>query len=155
MSAVVAQSHPFLRPMRESDIEEVLAIESVVYSQGWTGGIFRDCLRVGYSCWVYEDEEGTVIGYGIMSVAAAEAHILNVSIKPKRQGEGLGRRMMKHLLAIAREGGASTAFLEVRPTNFVAIGLYESIGFVQAGVRHNYYPADDGKEDAIIMAMEL
>lgn len=154
MSAVIDQPQPVLRPMRDADIAGVMAIESVVYNHGWTEGIFQDCLRVGYSCWVDEDE-GEVVSYGILSLAAGEAHILNVSVKPERQGEGLGRRMMEHLLALAVERGADTAFLEVRPSNYVAIGLYESMGFIQAGIRPDYYPAEQGREDAVIMAKAL
>ena len=154
MSTVIDQPQPLLRPMRDGDVGELMAIESVVYSHGWTEGIFLDCLRVGYSCWIHENE-GEVISYGILSLAAGEAHILNVSVKPERQGEGLGRKMVEHLLSIARQRGADTAFLEVRPSNYVAIGLYEDIGFIQAGIRPDYYPAEKGREDAVIMAMAL
>jgi ribosomal-protein-alanine N-acetyltransferase len=154
MSAVIDHSRARLRPMREEDIAGVMAIESVVYTHGWTEGIFLDCLRVGYSCWIHEDD-GEVVSYGILSLAAGEAHILNVSVKPERQGEGLGRRMIEHLLTLARERGADTAFLEVRPSNAVAIGLYESLGFIQAGIRPDYYPAEKGREDAVIMAKAL
>lgn len=154
MSAVIDQPQPTIRPMRESDVVAVMDIESLVYTHGWTSGIFLDCLRVGYSCWVMEEHDET-IGYGILSLAAGEAHILNVSIRPERQGEGLGRRVVEYLLELARDWGADNVFLEVRPTNYVAIGLYEKIGFIQAGIRPDYYPADDGREDAVIMAMAL
>ena len=154
MSAVIDQSQSQLRPMRDSDVTGVMDIESLVYTHGWTTGIFLDCMRVGYSCWVQEDD-GEVISYGILSIAAGEAHILNVSVKPERQGEGLGRLMVEHLLGIARQREAEIVFLEVRPSNYVAIGLYENIGFVQAGIRPDYYPADKGREDAVIMAMAL
>ena len=154
MSVVRSETAPQIRPMLDSDVEAVLAIEDRVYKHGWTDGIFRDCLRVHYSCWVMLAGE-TVIGYGVMSAAAGEAHILNIAIAPEQQGHGYGRSFMHFMLEASRHHGADTAFLEVRPSNRVALRLYDSIGFNQVGVRHDYYPADKGREDAIIMARPL
>lgn len=154
MSAVMDEATPLIRPMLDSDVDGVMAVETQVYEQGWTSGIFHDCLRVHYSCWVMVEEE-RVIGYGIMSAAAGEAHILNVAVAPAEQGRGLGRSMMQFLLETACHHGADTAFLEVRPSNRIALRLYDSLGFNQVGVRRNYYPADVGREDAIIMARPL
>jgi ribosomal-protein-alanine N-acetyltransferase len=140
--------------MLDEDVAAVMAIEGQVYPHGWTEGIFLDCLRVRYSCWVLE-QEGRVIGYGIMSVAVGEAHILNVAVDPASQGQGRGREMLMHLMQTGRRHGAETAFLEVRPTNQVAIRLYETAGFHQVGLRRDYYPADKGREDAVIMARDL
>jgi len=154
VSAVMDEATPLIRPMLDSDVDGVMAVENQVYEQGWTSGIFHDCLRVHYSCWVMVEEE-QVIGYGIMSAAAGEAHILNIAVVPAEQGRGLGRNMMQFLLETARHHGADTAFLEVRPSNRVALRLYDSVGFNQVGVRRNYYPAEGGREDAIIMARPL
>jgi ribosomal-protein-alanine N-acetyltransferase len=154
MSAVIESPQPLLRPMLEEDIEAVLAIENEVYPHGWTEGFFRDCLRVRYSCWVLE-QGGELVGYGIMSAAVGEAHILNVAVAPSCQGRGLGRDMLMHLLQLAGRHGAETAFLEVRPSNQIAIRLYETTGFHQVGLRRDYYPADKGREDAVIMARAL
>ncbi|MGM0595374.1 MAG: ribosomal protein S18-alanine N-acetyltransferase, partial [Pseudomonadota bacterium] len=96
-----------------------------------------------------------LIGYAILSAAAGEAHILNIVIAPERQGQGLGRRFMAFLLQTARSHGADTAFLEVRPSNRIAVYLYESIGFRQAGLRRDYYPTGRGREDALVMARSL
>ncbi len=95
------------------------------------------------------------IGYGILSVAAGEAHVLNVCVAPEHQGRGLGRRLLGRLLDLARWHRVERVFLEVRPSNPVAIGLYERAGFNEIGRRPNYYPAKGGREDAIVMAMEL
>jgi ribosomal-protein-alanine N-acetyltransferase len=154
MSASVTPHLFNTRPMREEDLPSVLEIERKVYGYPWTEGIFRDCLRVGYCCWLHE-EDGQVTAYGIMSVAVGEAHILNVCVDPARQRRGLGRHMMKHLLSLAVRHGADTALLEVRPSNRAALGLYESMGFNQVGWRRNYYPAADGREDALILALSL
>lgn len=154
MSAVPSEAVPRLRPMREEDVPGVMVVELLNYPYPWTEGIMRDCLRARYSCWVYETDE-VVIGYGILSVGAGEAHVLNISVHPEFQGLGLGRELMAHLLDTARNRGADTVFLEVRPSNRAAVHLYESMGFNQAGLRRDYYPAARGREDALIMALAL
>jgi ribosomal-protein-alanine N-acetyltransferase len=154
VSVAREQLRPMLRPMLDSDVEAVMVIEEQVYPHGWTAGIFHDCLRVHYSCWVME-QAGQLIGYGILSAGGGEAHILNIAISPDCQGKGLGRQLMQFLLEAARHHGADTAFLEVRPSNRIALRLYDTMGFNQVGLRRGYYPSDKGREDAIIMARSL
>ena len=145
-----------LRKMRKADLTKILEIEAKNYAFPWSEEIFKDCFSVlSYSCWVCEDPEESVIAYAILSVAAGEAHILNISVDPKAQGLGVGRKMMEHLIACAGKK-AETLFLEVRPSNSKAQALYESLGFNEIGVRKNYYPAEkNGREDAIMLALEL
>lgn len=143
-----------LRPMRESDLVAVHAMEERAYEFPWTLGIFRDCLRSDYPAWVLE-EGGIIVGYVLMSVAAGEAHILNVCVAPEQQGRGLGRKLVRAILHVARGRAAERVFLEVRPSNVGAIALYHDEGFNEIGRRPRYYPAKDGREDAIVMAMEL
>ncbi len=142
------------RPMRTSDIKLIVAIENQVYHFPWTSRTFHDCMKIGYFCWVCEriDE---VIGYGILSLGAGEAHVMNVCVSPKYQRQGLGRRMMKKLIEIALENYSRTLLLEVRPSNTVAVQLYLSMGFNEIGIRKNYYPARDGREDALMFSKEL
>ena len=154
MSAALKDPSFWLRPMVEADVEAVLAVEEAAYSHPWTDVIFRDCLRVGYCCWVALSG-GQIIGYGVMSVGAGECHILNLCVHPERQGQGLGRRILRRLLAIARAHGADTALLEVRVSNGRAIALYESEGFGEVGRRRGYYPAEGGSEDAVVMATAI
>jgi len=151
-----ARSLPFaqLRPMRLEDLEQIAAIEQQAYSHPWTEGIFRDCLRAGYSCWSLE-QAGEIIGYGILSAAAGEAHVLNVCVLPEAHGEGHGRRLMKRLIDLARWHQAERIFLEVRPSNSRAIGLYQRLGFAEIGRRPGYYPDGKGREDALVMALSL
>ncbi len=151
MSAVLRQSGAVFRPMNESDLYPVMAIESRAYSFPWTMGIMRDCLRVGYSCWVFE-QDGDILGYAFMSIAAGEGHLLNICVRPELQGKGLGKKLLKHLLSVARRQGADTLFLEVRPSNTSAVKLYESQGFNEVGQRKHYYPDHDGREDAMVLA---
>ena len=144
-----------LRPMREADMDAVMDVELRAYPFPWTHGIFRDCLHAGYPMWVQE-QAGQLVGYGVLSVAAGEAHLLNLCTAPGHQGRGLARRMLQALLRIARAQEAQRVFLEVRPSNPRAIALYERSGFNEIGRRPRYYPDHDGRrEDAIVMAMEL
>lgn len=143
-----------IRPMQIADVEIVMQIELLSYEFPWSEGIYKDCLNVGYGCWIVEYAQ-KVVGYGIMSAAAGEAHILNLCIREDFRGVGLGRMLLNHLLDLSRGHRADTVFLEVRPSNLPAYRLYEQEGFAEVGLRRNYYPARDGREDAIIMAKEL
>jgi ribosomal-protein-alanine N-acetyltransferase len=156
VSAVAADaaSRAALRPMREDDLDTVMEIERRAYPFPWTRGIFRDCLRAGYPAWVL-DAGDHVAGYGLLSVAAGEAHILNVCADPALPRQGHGRRLLRALLQQARGRGAQRVFLEVRPSNSAAIALYHAEGFNEIGRRPRYYPAAAGREDAIVMALEL
>ena len=154
MSAVLDLPEPLSRPMRESDLQRVLLVEREAYRYPWSEGVFRDCLRVGYCCWVIE-REGTVEGHGILQVGAAEAHVLNLCIRPAAARQGLGRALLERLLEVALGHGAETAFLEVRPSNHAAIALYREAGFTEVGVRRGYYPSTRGREDALIFARAL
>ncbi|MDH7453437.1 ribosomal protein S18-alanine N-acetyltransferase [Luteimonas composti] len=154
LSADAAQSRATLRPMREDDLDRVMRIEVRAYPFPWTAGIFRDCLRAAYPAWVLVEDE-RILGYGVLSVAAGEAHVLNVCIAPEDQGRGHGRRLLRALVRAARGQAAQRVFLEVRPSNPNAIALYHDEGFNEIGRRPRYYPAHEGREDAIVMAKEL
>lgn len=143
-----------LRPMREDDLDTVLDIELRAYPFPWTRGIFRDCLQASYPAWVMQRND-TIIGYGMLSLAADEAHVLNVCTTPEEQGQGHGRRMLRALLQLARGRGVQRVFLEVRPSNAPAIALYHAEGFNEIGRRPRYYPAKSGREDALVLAKEL
>ena len=143
-----------IREMSSDDLGRVIDVEIAAYEHPWTLGIFRDCLRVGYSCWVYEDEDA-VVAYGIVMLSGAEAHVLNLCTHPDYQRRGIGRLMLNHLIQVSRESGADTILLEVRESNIVAMQLYLSADFHQLGVRTGYYPDHEGREDAIILAKSL
>ena len=143
-----------IRPMHELDLPIIAAIEKSAYQFPWSEGIFRDCLRVGYICRVI-DVAGDLGGYGIMSVGAGEAHILNVCIRDDYRSRGFARKVLLYLLERARGAGMSEAFLEVRPSNVAAARLYHSLGFEQVGVRRGYYQATVGREDAAVLRRVL
>ena len=96
------QSQLSLRPMRPADLDAVMVIEHRGYAFPWTQGIFADCLRSGYPAWLLEDL-GLPVGYGILSVAADEAHVLNICIDPLVQSRGLGRLVLRRLIEDARQ----------------------------------------------------
>jgi ribosomal-protein-alanine N-acetyltransferase len=143
-----------IRPMMEIDLPDVAGIEQQSYAFPWSENIFRDCLRVGYTCRAL-DLTGQIIGYGVMSLGAGEAHILNVCVRDEFRNLGFGRRLLEHLLERAVASGVTEAFLEVRPSNLSAIRLYQRLGFEQIGIRRGYYQAPDGREDAIVLKREL
>jgi len=142
-----------LRPMREADIVAIVPIERRAYPYPWTEGMFRDCLRAGNSCWRLLQGD-ILLGYGILSTGADEAHVLNLCIDPDHQGHGHGRWLLRALIAHIRPR-AQRIFLEVRPSNVHAVALYHSEGFNEIGRRPRYYPTPGGREDAVVMAMEL
>ncbi|MCC7464108.1 MAG: ribosomal protein S18-alanine N-acetyltransferase [Gammaproteobacteria bacterium] len=143
-----------IRPMREADLVHVARIEHESYRFPWTEGIFHDCLRVGYTCLVAEIDH-LLVGYGVLSAGAGEAHLLNVCVLERVRCRGLGRRLLLELLARARASAADVVFLEARPSNTAAIRLYQALGFVQIGVRRGYYQAAGGREDAIVLRLTL
>jgi ribosomal-protein-alanine N-acetyltransferase len=153
MSAAV---HPRteIRLMQSADLKSVAAVERAAYQYPWSLGIFRDCLLAGYYC-VVLDVSGSVTGYGVMSIAAGEAHLLNLCVHPNAQRLGYGKRLLEALMLKAAEADADKVFLEVRPSNRIALTLYATAGFAQIGIRPAYYQAENGHEDAVILAATL
>ncbi len=154
MNALVAPIVHAFRPMASVDVDRIILIERAAYRYPWTRGNFVDCLSSGYSCWVAEI--GTeIVAYSILMAGAGEGHVLNCCVAPDWQGRGLGRQMMQRLMSSAPDYGVETLFLEVRPSNAKAIDLYDSLGFEAVGLRRHYYPADQGREDALVMRCDL
>lgn len=153
MAAVVKPGFQ-VRGMQSGDLDAVSTLENIAYEFPWSSGIFRDCLKAGYPCWVLCVDDAFA-GYGILSMGAGEAHLLNICVAPNQRGKGLGRRFLMRLIDIARWNAAERLFLEVRPSNPLAKQLYESVGFSEIGRRPRYYPARDGREEAIVMALDL
>lgn len=153
MAAVLSPS-VYVRTMARADLGEVNRIEQASYPFPWTRGIFQDCLRVGYRCHVIEAGD-TLCGYGIVSHAIDEAHLLNLCIHPEYRRSGLAEYLLEHLVREARLGEASRLFLEVRPSNEGAVALYRKAGFRVIGRRPGYYPAESGREDAMVMVLQL
>jgi len=154
MSAVLDDPVFEFRPMVEDDLDRILEIERRAYVFPWSNKIFQDCLSVGYCSWVLECS-GNIIAYGVMSIIVDECHILNLCVSPDEQNNGIGQMLLEDLLEVARSHGAEIAFLEVRPSNTKALNLYINAGFNEVGTRKDYYPAESGREDALILARSL
>lgn len=150
MSAELKALPARLRDMRQTDVTMVATIEQSAYEFPWSPGIFRDCLLAGYTSVVLE-HNGKVVGYGIMSVAAGEAHLLNLALSESARRMGNGKRLLEHLMEVARQAGADGMYLEVRPSNQRALELYERAGFEVLGRRRGYYRARGGTEDAVVL----
>jgi ribosomal-protein-alanine N-acetyltransferase len=142
------------RTMSHDDLPQVSDIERRSYDYPWSHGVFRDCLLAGYSCIVLERAD-EIAGYGILSVAAGEAHILNLCVDPDYRRLGYGDRLLDEILLRARAAGVREIFLEVRPSNAIALGLYRKKGFHQIANRRAYYQARNGREDAAVLSLVL
>ena len=145
-----------LRPMDKEDLPAVMVIELLAYPHPWEVSVMEKCLQAThYHGWVLEIA-GRIQGYMFVSVVAGEMHILNICIHPAIQGQGWGRELLLRTFHLAvNEYQATICFLEVRPSNTSAKALYESEGFNEIGMRKNYYPADNGREDALVMAKSI
>jgi ribosomal-protein-alanine N-acetyltransferase len=153
MSAVPKEM-PRLEPMREADLAEVAAAESEIYAHPWSRGNFADSLRARYQCYTLR-RGADLVGYFVLMVAAGEAHLLNLSVAAAHQRQGHGSALLVDLMRLARELGARTLFLEVRPSNLGAQALYRRFGFRRIGLRRGYYPAQGGREDALVLSVAL
>lgn len=141
------------RPMSEADLDTVVAIEQAAFSHPWTRKLFQDGLS-SYQCWLMF-EDGVQVGHGVIQMILDEAHLLNITVRPQSQGRGLGLALLEHLMAEAHRLGGRECFLEVRASNHSAYRLYERFGFNEVGRRRDYYPAANGREDALVMACTL
>ncbi len=142
------------RRMTQDDVSQVIRVEQEVYEFPWTARIFSDCIRVGYQCWIAQNGEG-VVGHAVISVTAGESHMLNLSIAQRFQRRGYGSRFIEFLVEQARAKQAETMLLEVRPSNTAAINCYNAAGFSEVGSRKDYYPATNGREDALLFARHI
>ena len=124
MSALLREL-PQYRRMAAADLDAVMAIENVIYPHPWTRGNFSDSLIAGYHCWVLEIA-GELAGYAVVTIAAGEAHLLNLSIAAAWQRRGYGREMLAFLIKCARDFGVVRMFLEVRPSNAAGRSLYRA-----------------------------
>jgi ribosomal-protein-alanine N-acetyltransferase len=140
--------------MAEPHLDQVVLIEHAVHIHPWSRGNFADSIAAGYHCWVAH-RDSALVGYGVVMIGAGEAHLLNLSVAPKWQRQGIGAELTRFFVKLSRDYGAETIYLEVRPSNTIARSLYLGQGFAEIGVRRDYYPAQDGREDAVIMELRL
>ena len=150
---MVSPQSIILRPMTVSDLAAVCAIEQQVQYAPWSEQLFSDSLeRHGCTVAVYNQQ---IVGFLVVQLIVDEAHLLNIAVDPKQQKQGIGRVLLDHAQQEAQAKKANALFLEVRASNQRAIQLYYMAGFNEVGVRKKYYPAAQGIEDAVIMALMM
>jgi [ribosomal protein S18]-alanine N-acetyltransferase len=147
------------RPMTEADIPAVLVMEAQACLHpvhAWSADNYRSSMRAGY--WVRvrcESDTGQVVAVCVAMDGLDEVHLLNLAVHKRHHGKGLARAMLAILVERCRQRAAGTLWLEVRPSNAPARALYVREGFAEIGIRKNYYPAADGREDALVMKREI
>lgn len=142
----------------EMDLEALLHLERSAHAYPWTPPVFEDLFRSRYvKCTIIEDSYQNLLGFAFVQAVADEASLLNIVISPSHQGKGIGRYLLNHLIdALLSEKVVQNFFLEVRVSNFSAIALYLSCGFVEVGERRDYYEAKYGsRENALMMALPI
>ena len=143
-----------IAPMSLADIDTVSALEIEVAVFPWTRGHFADCLKAGYSGWVLKVGE-VIAAYAVLMMVVDEGHLLNIGVASDYQRQGLGGRLLEHVMARTRQSGGLTLMLEVRPSNDKALRLYQRFGFGEIGRRKGYYPAPLGREDALVLRRKV
>ncbi len=143
-----------LDSMQNKHLDEVMEIERQAYPFPWKRSMFATSLSSKDKCLILTGDQ-KIIGYAVISFVLDEAHLLNICIGPEYESKGLGRQLLRQVVLLAIENKSTMFFLEVRRSNERAINLYFSEGFNEVGVRPNYYPSDRGREDAILMTLDL
>ena len=139
-----------LRPMRDADVPDVHRLEVISQPFPWPLWFFRRQLRANASCWVLEADEG-IIGFGIVAFVKDQAHIMNMCVAPGYRRRGLGRRLMLHLLQLARQRHCRRTWLEVRRTNRPAVLLYRKLGFRARKIHKGMYLTPRGRMNGVVM----
>lgn len=141
-----------VRKMIVEDLDQVCALERLCFPNPWMPDMFEAEMEgpAGFAEVVIEN--GELAGYTTYRVILDEAHLMNIAIDPGYRGGGLGKKLLRHVMRTCVTAGAEWMYLEVRPSNTEALGLYESHGFKQIGVRKKYYA---NGEDALLMAILL
>lgn len=133
---------------------ECHALESSVTEYPWSEKNFASSLHANHIIVVAHDNQ-LLRAYAIFSLAADEATLLNIAVAASHQGQGVAKQLLQKGFERLEAQGASMCFLEVRASNLPAQGLYHSIGFYEVARRGDYYPAQKGREDAVIMCLPL
>ena len=154
MSAVLKTLEAGFEPMTEARLDIVMPVEREAYAHPWTRGNFADSIRSGYQAQLL-CAGGTLLGYFVAMKGVDEVHLLNITVAPPHQGQGWGRVMLDALSLWSRGQSAQWLWLEVRTSNLRAQQVYQRCGFRRVGERRAYYPADHGREDAIVMSLRL
>jgi ribosomal-protein-alanine N-acetyltransferase len=140
--------------MKEADLDAVSALAASLQDHPWARGNFADSLAAGHAGWVLRSD-GEVIGFSVVMTVVDEAHLLNIGVDRRHQGQGHGARLLRQIIEDARSAGAVRLLLEVRRSNQQAIDFYRHFAFMQVAVRRAYYPTLAGREDALLFDKDL
>ncbi|OUS41211.1 ribosomal-protein-alanine N-acetyltransferase [Oleispira antarctica] len=148
-----------IRLMQEEDLAAVMINENAAYDFPWSSSIMASNQKRHY-CVVFEaaadsENAGEVLGHAILSTVVDEASVLNIAVSPKAQRQRVGYQLMDDILQYAGSRNCIEVFLEVRESNRPAFTMYHQFGFNEVGVRNNYYPSHQGRENAILLACYL
>jgi ribosomal-protein-alanine N-acetyltransferase len=143
-----------IAPLTADDLDAVTALDASLQEFPWSRGNFADSLAAGHASYIARID-GDLAGFAVVMTVLDEAHLLAIGIARRCQRQGLGAALLIQVSADARAGGARRLLLEVRRSNVQAANFYRCSGFAQIGVRRGYYPAADGREDALIFDKEL
>ena len=143
------------RKMQSDELPIVVAIEQSSNKFPWSLKNFEDCLQANNKAWIFSNDESEILAYAIVEKVVDEIHILNICVKPSVQGRGYGRELLSYIIDYANKNSSIFIVLEVRSSNKRAQDLYLQAGFNEMSVRKDYYPAKNGREDAILMGMDL
>ncbi len=147
-----------IRPAVAADLDDIWALNREAFAEAWSRAALEESLRLGRDLVVWRAISGDLAAYWMSQDAADETHILQLAVASAWRGRGLGRALTGAMLERKRRQGIRAAWLEVRAGNRVARALYASLGFVEAGVRPNYYtPVCEGapREAAVVMRLDL
>ena len=142
------------REISLGDLDGIVQIERAVNPFPWGEEALRDTIASsGHH--LMSLREGRAVGFLLSSFVLDEAQLLLIGVSPDWQGVGVGGQLLKELINRSRDQGQKLIYLEVRSGNERAIRLYRSLGFIDIGVRRDYYPGLVGREDAIVMSLQL
>jgi ribosomal-protein-alanine N-acetyltransferase len=133
-----------LAPLRRTDLARCAELEAILFpgDDPWRESAFQAELEAGHKYVGAYTETGELAGYAGISVLGprghAEANVHTIGVDPALQGKGIGKALLRALLALADEV-AAPVYLEVRTDNEAAIGLYAAHGFSRIGIRRRYY----------------
>lgn len=142
------------REWEAEDLDQVAALAKETMPYAWSKTIFSDCFQARYRGWVLLKDD-KILGFAVILCQTEQAELLNLCVHTAFQRQGHARCLMDHVVLFVREQAVSTLFLEVRQSNYAAISLYESYGFSQVGIRRGYYPSPLGREDAVLLSLDL
>ena len=141
-----------IQALNKTHLDAMMAIEVAANQFPWSYKNMESCFGGRYFNFGFFIDD-VLAGFYIGEIAGPDITLMDICVDQQLQGQGVGAKLITHLLAQAELKGAENIFLEVRASNKAAIHLYDKMGFCEMGIRKNYYPTAQGKEDAVLMGL--